>query len=79
MFKRLFIGDHDSIARGLNNISMIYNNLGEYEEALKYAQDSLDMRMRLFKGDHPHIISVKSNILEIALRLQDIQSDDDLV
>jgi hypothetical protein len=79
MFKRLFIGDHDSIARGLNNISLIHQNLGEYEKALKYAQDSLDMRMRLFKGDHPHIISVKSNILEIALRLQDIESDDDLV
>ena len=34
---RLFKGDHDSIAKGLNNISLIYQDLGEYEKALKYA------------------------------------------
>jgi hypothetical protein len=50
MCKRLLQGDHDLIARGLNNISTIYYNLGNYEEALKYAQDSLDMYKRLFKG-----------------------------
>jgi tetratricopeptide (TPR) repeat protein len=50
MKMRLFKGDHDSIARGFNNISSIYRNLGEYEKALKYAQDSLDMYKRLFKG-----------------------------
>jgi hypothetical protein len=35
MRKKLFENDHDSIAIGLNNISVIYLNLGDYKEALK--------------------------------------------
>jgi tetratricopeptide (TPR) repeat protein len=60
--KKLFKGDHDSVASGLNNISLIYQDLGEYEKALKYAQDELDMTMRLFKGDHDSIATGLNNI-----------------
>jgi tetratricopeptide (TPR) repeat protein len=62
MRKRLFKGDHDLIATGFNNISLIYQNLGEYEKALKYAQDSLDMTKRLFQGDHDLIAIGLNNI-----------------
>ena len=43
------------MAKSYNNIGLVYETQGKYEEALEYYQKSLDIRIRVFGSDHPDV------------------------
>jgi tetratricopeptide (TPR) repeat protein len=57
MGKRLFNGDHPSVANSLNNLAAIYESQGRYPEAEPLYKQALEMSQRLFNGDHTDVAS----------------------
>ena len=55
--------DHPSIEQTLNNIGLVYSKKGDYEEALEYYNQSLEMCRRMYdQNDHPSIGKTLNNI-----------------
>ena len=51
--------------KSYNNIGLVYNTQGKYEEALEYYQKSLDIEIRVVGGDHPDVATSFNNIGEV--------------
>jgi len=43
------------VAASYNNIGMVYDSQGKYEEALEVYQKALEIRTRVFGSDHPDV------------------------
>ena len=43
------------MAASYNNIGMVYDSQGKYEEALEVYQKALEIRTRVFGSDHPDV------------------------
>ena len=52
---------HEQIASTLNHISSLYQNMGNYEEAISYAKESHAMRVKIFGPGHLNTIAAHSN------------------
>lgn len=52
---------HEQIASTLNHISSLYQNMGNYEDAIAYAKDSHAMRLKIFGPGHLNTIAARSN------------------
>ena len=50
------------VAASYNNIGLVYDRQGKYEEALEYYQKSLDIKIRVVGGDHPNVATSYNNI-----------------
>ena len=59
---RLVYRNHSSIADTLHNIGSVYDNQGKYEEALKYYNQSLEMKKKTLPSNHPSIAKTLNNI-----------------
>ena len=46
----------------MNNLASLYDNQGKYSEAEPLYLDALEMRKRLFTGDHPNVASSLNNL-----------------
>ena len=54
---------HPDIAASLNNIGMVYKNIGNTEKALDFYNQSLDMRRKVYSNEpHPDIADSLNNI-----------------
>lgn len=53
--------DGPALARSLNSVATIYEDLGDYEKAHLFYKDSLKMRRRLFKEDHVELATSLNN------------------
>jgi tetratricopeptide (TPR) repeat protein len=53
--RRLYQGDHPDIARSLNNLAIVLEELGEQSRARDLDEQALQMRQRLYEGDHPDV------------------------
>ncbi len=62
MIKRLFNGDHPDVAQSLNNLALLYQSQGRYEQAEPFLEQALEMRKRLFNGDYPDVASSLNNL-----------------
>lgn len=63
MFRDFYKEDSSCIiARALNNIGLVHEDLGEFREALVYYKKALDMFEKIYKRDHLDIYMVLSNI-----------------
>jgi tetratricopeptide (TPR) repeat protein len=51
IYTKIHKGDQMDIATVLNNIGLAYHNMGDFNSALKYYQQSLDMKKRLYKDN----------------------------
>ena len=60
--KRLFEGDHASVASSLNNLAYVLGDLGRIQEARPMYEEALAMRRRLFEGDHPDVAQALNNL-----------------
>lgn len=81
ILRRLHPADHPDVALCLNNLGSCHTALGmradaggdsgtarrEREEALAYSQAALEMRQRLFTGDHPDVALSLSNVASCTL------------
>jgi len=54
--------DHLDIADSYNNLGIVYDSQGKYNQAEEAFKKSLEMRERLFKGDHLDIASSYNNL-----------------
>jgi tetratricopeptide (TPR) repeat protein len=52
----------EALATSLNNLALLYNNQGKYSEAEPLYLDALEMRKRLFTGDHPDVATSLNNL-----------------
>ena len=59
--RRMYTGNHEQIASTMNHLSSLYQNRGEYDEALPWAQDSHRMRLAIFGPSHLNTIAAHAN------------------
>jgi len=52
---------HEQVASTLNHISSLYQNMGKYEEAVIYAKESHEMRVKIFGAGHLNTLAAHSN------------------
>jgi len=52
----------EALATSLNNLAVLYDNQGRYSEAEPLYLDALEMRRRLFTGDHPDVADSLNNL-----------------
>jgi tetratricopeptide (TPR) repeat protein len=52
----------EALATSLNNLAVLYDNQGKYSEAEPLYLDALEMRKRLFTGDHPDVATSLNNL-----------------
>ena len=56
IYQQMYKGkNHLDMAKLLSNIGMVYAELGQCEEALKYSKQALAMVQTLYSGNHPEI------------------------
>ncbi|OJW72062.1 MAG: hypothetical protein BGO68_00795 [Candidatus Amoebophilus sp. 36-38] len=56
IYQQIYKGEnHLDIAKSLNNVGIVYKELGQYEEALKYSIQALEMVQSLYAGNHPEV------------------------
>lgn len=77
MRQKLLGAEHPSIAKSLNNLAIIYEDQGKYEQAKiyryqgKYEQaeekhlQALSMRRRLLGTEHPDVANSLKNLAEV--------------
>ena len=54
-----------SVAASFNNIGVVYEKKGDFENALVQHQKALEIRTRVFGSDHPHVAASYNNIANI--------------
>ncbi|CUR34002.1 Tetratricopeptide TPR_2 (fragment) [Planktothrix tepida PCC 9214] len=57
--------DNTHIANCLNNLAVLYELQGHYSEAESLYQQALEIRLRLFKGDHPDVATSLNNLAHL--------------
>ncbi|TVQ08996.1 MAG: serine/threonine protein kinase [Balneolaceae bacterium] len=57
----MYTGNHEQIASTMNHLSSLYQNRGEYDEALPWAQASHRMRLEIFGPSHLNTIAAHAN------------------
>ncbi|MDB9486591.1 tetratricopeptide repeat protein [Dolichospermum circinale CS-537/01] len=55
----------EALATSLNNLAVLYKNQGKYSEAEPLYLEALEMRRRLFTGDHPDVASSLNNLASL--------------
>ncbi|MEM9165626.1 MAG: tetratricopeptide repeat protein [Planctomycetota bacterium] len=67
--KRIHDGDHPDVAKGLNSLAYVMQDLGRAKEAEPISVQSLEMYKRLFDGDHPDIARGLNNVAYVMQNL----------
>ncbi|MBO3463905.1 tetratricopeptide repeat protein, partial [Aetokthonos hydrillicola] len=62
MTKRLFAGDHPDVATSLNNLALLYNSQGRYNEAEPLHQEALKIAEVSLDVNHPNTITIRGNL-----------------
>jgi len=65
----VFGNDHPSVADSYNNIGIVYDKQGKYEEALVQYHRTLEIRTRVFGQQHPNVADTCEDI-GLVLKLQ---------
>ncbi|MFN9559165.1 MAG: tetratricopeptide repeat protein, partial [Dolichospermum sp.] len=55
----------EALATSLNNLALLYHNQGKYSEAEPLYLDALEMKRRLFTGDHPDVATSLNNLASL--------------
>ncbi|MFN5891034.1 MAG: tetratricopeptide repeat protein, partial [Dolichospermum sp.] len=55
----------EALATSLNNLALLYHNQGKYSEAEPLYLDALEMKRRLFTGDHPNVATSLNNLASL--------------
>ncbi len=66
--------DNEEVGRLANNLSLIYKNLGDYQNALIYSKKALDIGERILMYDDPNLSSAYNNVALIYKNLGDYQN-----
>jgi tetratricopeptide (TPR) repeat protein len=53
---------HSSLCRSLNNLGVLYRDLGDFEQALPRATEALEMCQRLYEGAHFEVAKALANL-----------------
>jgi tetratricopeptide (TPR) repeat protein len=64
--------DHPDLAQSYNNVSTIYNAMGQLDRALPFAQKAVAIMQKIFPGGHPNLDLFKRNL---ALLLREIDEN----
>mgnify|MGYP001048328494 FL=1 len=54
--------NHPDITKSLNNVGIVYKELGQYEDALTYLKQALEMVQVLYSGNHSEAANFLNNI-----------------
>jgi tetratricopeptide (TPR) repeat protein len=57
--------EHPKVASTYSNIGTAWKNKGEYDKALEFYQQCLDIQLKSFGPEHLDVASTKSNIDEV--------------
>ena len=53
--KKIFGEDHVNVATSYNNLALVYNRLGEYNQGKEFHQKALTIRKKSFGEDHADV------------------------
>jgi tetratricopeptide (TPR) repeat protein len=54
--------EHPDVANSLNNLALLYSNMGSYEKALPLYQRALDIRENVLGPEHPSVATTLNNL-----------------
>jgi CHAT domain-containing protein/tetratricopeptide (TPR) repeat protein len=57
--------DKTHIANSLNNLAVLYESQGHYNQAELFYQEALERRFSLFQGDHPDVATSLNNLAHL--------------
>jgi tetratricopeptide (TPR) repeat protein len=60
--KRLLGEDHPDVATSLNNLALLYESQGRYDQAEPLYLQALNICERRLGLDHPHTVTVRKNL-----------------
>src|SRR5689334_21645619 len=59
------LGEHPDYAAGLNDLALLYNDMGEYEKALPLFQQVLTIRKKTVGEEHPDYARSLTNLANL--------------
>lgn len=59
--------EHPNVVTVLNNLAVLYSNMGGYEEALSLYQRALEINEKVLGPNHPNTIIVRNNLEQFVL------------
>jgi tetratricopeptide (TPR) repeat protein len=57
-----FGSQHPNVATGYNNLGWVYNSKGEYDKAIDYYENELQINLNAFDGQHPNVATTYNNL-----------------
>lgn len=57
--------DHPDVAKQLNNLALLCQNQGKYEEVERYYQRALEIYEKTLGPDDPNVAKTKNNLVRI--------------
>lgn len=73
IYKDVLREKHPDTASSYNNIGVVYDELGDYDKALKYYNKALEIRKDILGESHPFTQQVIENISEVKQMLEESQ------
>ena len=62
---------HPDTAMSYNNIGLVYNSQGDYDQALEYCQKALEIFEKALGAEHPYTKTVKENIELLKTKMEE--------
>ena len=68
-FKKIFGEDHADVATCCNNLALVYNCLGEYNQAKELHETALMITKKIFGENHDNVATCCNNLALVYTRL----------
>jgi len=62
---------HPSVATSLNNLAVLYKEMGDYEKALPLSQRTLEICEKILGPKHPNTMIIRNNFMQSANNRED--------
>ncbi|MBO7651432.1 MAG: CHAT domain-containing protein, partial [Bacteroidales bacterium] len=72
--KKILGEEHPDYAQSLNNIGIVYGDMGDYQNALKYHLQALEIRKKVLGEEHPDYAQSLNNIGNVYGNMDDNQN-----
>ncbi|MEH2057724.1 MAG: tetratricopeptide repeat protein [Nostoc sp.] len=71
LYKRLLGDAHPDVATSLNNLALLYNSQGRYDQAEPLFLQALEIRQQVFGVNHPNTVTVRQNLENLQAQKSD--------
>ena len=74
--KKIFGEDHADVATSYNNLALVYERLGEYNQAKELHEKALTIRKQIFGEDHKYVERIRSELALVNKHLVSSRAED---